>query len=144
MSKLIVRIVGGLGNQLFCFAAARRLAMVNNIELVLDDISGFLYDHDYQRSYQLDHFNITCRKATSAERLEPLQRLRRALKRKWNQRIPFAQRSYHVQEGVDFDSRLLNLKPEGTVYFEGYWQSEGKVRTTSKMWRPPCAKTCKS
>jgi hypothetical protein len=135
MSKLIVRIVGGLGNQLFCFAAARRLALVNNVELVLDDVSGFLYDHDYQRSYQLDHFNITCRKATSAERLEPLQRLRRALKRKWNQRIPFAQRSYLMQEGVDFDPRLLNLKPEGTVYLEGYWQSEDYFKDVTPTLR---------
>lgn len=135
MSKLIVRIVGGLGNQLFCYSAARRLALVNNVELVLDDVSGFLYDHDYQRSYQLDHFNISCRKATPAERLEPLQRLRRALKRKWNQRLPFAQRSYLVQEGVDFDPRLLDIKPEGTVYCEGYWQSEDYFKDVAPALR---------
>jgi NAD+ synthase (glutamine-hydrolysing) len=30
--KLIVRIKGGLGNQLFSYAAARRLALVNQAE----------------------------------------------------------------------------------------------------------------
>ncbi len=47
--KLITRIFGGLGNQLFCYATARRLALANNAELVLDDVSGFAYDAVYQR-----------------------------------------------------------------------------------------------
>jgi hypothetical protein len=50
--------------------------------------------------------------------------VRRTLKRRWNQRLPFAQRAYLVQAGIDFDPRLLHLKPQGTVYLEGYWQSE--------------------
>lgn len=122
--KIIPRIFGGLGNQLFCYAAARRLALVNNAELVLDDVSGFVRDHVYQRRYQLDHFNIPCRKATPAERLEPLSRLRRYLKRAMNRRRPFQERSYIQQVGIDFDPRLLAVKPRGTVYLEGYWQSE--------------------
>jgi len=32
--KVITRIQGGLGNQLFCYSAARRLAVINNVELV--------------------------------------------------------------------------------------------------------------
>lgn len=123
-SKIIARVVGGLGNQLFLYAAARRLALVNHAELVLDDVSGFVRDHQYQRRYQLDHFNIPCRKSTTAERLEPFARVRRYLKRRWHQRLPFEQRRYLVQEGVDFDPRLLAFKPCGTVYLEGYWQSE--------------------
>ena len=124
MTKIVVRVFGGLGNQLFCYAAASRLSLVNNVELVLDGVSGFAYDAAYQRHYQLDHFNIPCRKATAAERLEPFPRLRRANQRKWNQRLPFEKRAYLVQEGVDYDPRLLHFKPQGTVYLEGYWQSE--------------------
>ena len=123
-SKIISRIIGGLGNQLFCYAAARRLALVNHVELVLDDVSGFAYDHVYQRHNQLDHFNIPCRKATGAERLLPFSRLRRYILRRWKQRKPFEQRSYLVQTCIDFDPRLLHFKPKGTVYLEGYWQSE--------------------
>jgi len=123
-AKLIPRIFGGLGNQLFCYVAARRLALVNNAELVLDDVSGFAYDTVYQRNYQLDYFNIPCRKATAVERLEPFSRPRRSLRRRWNKHLPFEQRAYLVQEGVDYDPRLLNFKPQGTVYLEGYWQSE--------------------
>ena len=134
-SKLVARILGGLGNQLFIYSAARRLALVNSAELVLDNISGFTYDKVYKRSYQLDHFNIPCRKANAAERLEPFCRLRRALLRKWNQRKPFAHRSYLVQEGIDFDPRLLHFKPQGTFYMEGYWQSEGYFKDVEETIR---------
>jgi hypothetical protein len=122
-NKIIPRIIGGLGNQLFCYAAARRLALVNNAELVIDDVSGFARDC-YHRQYQLDHFSIPCRKATPAERLEPFLRVRRYLLRALNRRRPFEERTYIQQEGMDFDPRLLHVKPRGTTYLEGYWQSE--------------------
>lgn len=124
MAKVIVRVFGGIGNQLFCYAAARRLAFVNNAELVIDDVSGFKYDKKYRRRYQLDHFNIPCRKATPAERLEPFSRVRRYLLKLINRHLPFEKRNYIQQEGLDFDPRLLNFKVRGTVFLEGYWQSE--------------------
>ena len=134
-TKLIPRIVGGLGNQLFCYAAARRLSLANKAELVIDDVSGFGRDHDYQRSYQLDHFNIPCRKATAAERLEPLSRFRRYLKRRFNRHLPFEARTLVQQEGIDFDARLLHVKPRGTVYLEGYWQSEDYFKDVEETIR---------
>jgi hypothetical protein len=125
MTKIIPRIFGGIGNQLFIYAAARRLALVNNAELVLDDVSGFVRDHVYQRQYQLDHFNISCRKATPSERLEPFDRIRRYLKRSINKRFrSFKNRSFIEREGIDFDPRLLSVKPKGCIYLEGTWQSE--------------------
>jgi len=133
--KIIPRLFGGIGNQLFIYAVARRLALVNHAELVLDDISGFVLDHAYQRHYQLDHFSIPCRKATAAERLEPFTRVRRYLKRSWNQHLPFAQRSYLVQEGIDYAPRLLQFKPQGTVRLEGYWQSEDYFKDVAATLR---------
>ena len=136
MSKLIPRLFGGLGNQLFIYAAVRRLALMNHAELVLDDVSGFTHDMVYQRHYQLDHFSIPCRKATPAERLEPFSRLRRKVLRSWNQRKPFEQRAYLTQDfNIDFDPRLLRVKPRGTVYLEGYWQSEGYFKDVADTIR---------
>ena len=124
MSKVIVRIKGGLGNQLFCYAAARRLALVNNAELVIDDVTGFACDYRYKRSYMLDHFNIKARKATPSERFEPFARYRRALIKYLSRRKAFKERQYIEQEGMNFDERLLILKVQGAVYLDGYWQSE--------------------
>jgi len=122
--KVIVRVFGGLGNQLFCYAAARRLAIVNDAELVIDHVSGFKYDYTYKRTYQLDKFNIPCRLAIPAERLEPFSRIRRAFLKRLEKKRPLKKRRYIVQDGMDFDRRILDLRVKKNVYLEGYWQSE--------------------
>ena len=125
MMKVVVRLVGGIGNQLFCYAAARRFALMHNAELVVDNVSGFTRDYTYKRDFQLGHFNIPCREATAAERLEPFARYRRYFKRRLNERRPFEKRDFIVQDGVDFDPRLLQVHFCDVIYMEGYWQSEG-------------------
>ncbi len=122
--RVILRIRGGLGNQLFAYAAARRLAIKNNAELLIDNVSGFQFDTTYQQRYQLDHFNIGAKLASPQDRLVPFPRVRRYLKRWFNQRIPFERRCYIQQQGNAFDPRLLNIKPRGDLHLEGYWQSE--------------------
>ena len=123
-TKVITRIKGGLGNQLFCYAAARQLALVNNAEIVIDNVTGFVRDRQYRREFQLDRFNIQARKATPFERMEPFERYRRGLAKFIARRKPFYQRAYIEQEGLDFDSRLLDFEVKGTVYLDGLWQSE--------------------
>jgi len=135
MSKLIVRIRGGLGNQLFCYAAARRLALVNQAELVIDDVTGFCRDSLYRRKYMLDHFAIPVRKATAAERLEPFERYRRGIKKFISRQKAFQNRSYIEQEGIENDPRLLEFKPDGTVYLDGLWQSEGYFKDVEQAIR---------
>jgi len=123
--KVVVRLKGGLGNQLFCYASARRLAWANDAELVLDAVSGFKYDYRYRRSYALGPFQIPARLATHAEQLEPFGRLRRFFARKISAHKPLDQRRYIQQIGVEFDSRILNLHlQEGTTYFDAFGQSE--------------------
>ena len=51
--RVFVRLTGGIGNQMFIYAAARRLAHLNNAELVLDNVSGFAMDRIYKRYYQI-------------------------------------------------------------------------------------------
>jgi hypothetical protein len=133
--KVIVRIKGGLGNQLFCYANARRLALANNAELVIDDVTGFVRDRQYYHQYVLDHFHISVRKATPAERLEPFERYRRGIMKWLSRRKPFAERQYVEQEGLDFDERLLTLKVRETLYLDGLWQSEGYFKGVESVIR---------
>lgn len=134
---------GGLGNQLFCYAAARRLALVNNAELVIDDVSGFKRDFQYHQKYVLDNFHIQARKASRAERLEPFERYRRGVKKWIWRRRPFGGRRYLEQEGYGFDERLLWLKINGSLYLDGYWQSENYFKDVEETirkdlkFRPP-------
>ena len=93
MSKrLIAQIKGGIGNQLFCYASARRLALMNDAELVIDTISGFSADHLYKRQYSLDIFHIDASKATPWQRMEPFGRLRRGIKRRLNRALPLSKK----------------------------------------------------
>lgn len=124
MGKVIVRIRGGLGNQLFCYAAARRLSLVNNAELVIDDVTGFLRDYKYRRKYSLNPFHINVRKATPWERLEPFERYRRGLAKWISRKKPFHSRRYIEENDTAFDSRLLHLKINGTIYLDGLWQDD--------------------
>lgn len=135
MNKIIVRIKGGLGNQLFCYTAARRLAVVNNAELVIDDATGFTRDLRYQRQYSLDHFCIPVRKATSNEKLEPLERYRRGVMKLLSIKKPFSERTYLEQEGLDFDNRLLKLEVKKTLYLDGLWQSEKYFKDVQEVIR---------
>lgn len=123
--KLIARIKGGLGNQLFCYAAARRLALINDAELVIDNITGFQRDFEYRRNYALDNFNISARKANPSELLEPLSLFRRKIFKFRESFKPFMLRSYIFQEFPDFDIRLLEKKIFKNSVIDGLWQSEG-------------------
>ena len=134
-NKVITRIKGGLGNQLFCYAAARRLALVNNAELVIDDVSGFVRDVTYRRSYALDRFKMPARKATPRERMKPFERYRRGLAKFMARRQPFYRRRYIERQGMDFDRRLLHLQVKGTVYLDGVWQSEGYFKDVEERIR---------
>jgi hypothetical protein len=134
-AKLIVRIKGGLGNQLFCYAAARRLALANEAEQVIDDVTGFARDRAYRRQYMLDRFRISARKATPHERMEPFERYRRGLAKYLARRRPFHRRRYVEQDGIEFDERLLTYKVRGAVYLDGLWQSEGYFQDVAPVIR---------
>ncbi|MBU4376147.1 MAG: alpha-1,2-fucosyltransferase [Candidatus Omnitrophica bacterium] len=135
MAKIIVRMKGGLGNQLFSYAAARRLALVNNAELVIDDVTGFARDCRYSRQYMLGRFSIPVRKATPAEQLWPFERCRRGVMKYLSRRKQFEKRSYLEQEGIDFDARLLNAAVKGTLYLDGLWQSENYFKDVEETIR---------
>jgi hypothetical protein len=124
MKKLIVRIKGGLGNQLFCYAAARRLSWFNNAELVLDHVSGFVRDIEYKRKFRLDGFSISARLLTKQEQRKQFERIRRGITKLVNRCIRFEQRSYIEQASPDFDPRLMNLKLKASsTVIDGLWQS---------------------
>lgn len=110
---------GGLGNQLFCYAAARALSIRNGSKLKIDHISGFINDIEYKRTYRLDNFNIPCEKISkpySQYKLKILRLLARYLK--------IGEKHYIQQKKIDYDPDLIKLKVNNDLYVEGYWQSE--------------------
>ncbi|MFN8447793.1 MAG: hypothetical protein U0521_04155 [Anaerolineae bacterium] len=62
---IIIQLLGGLGNQMFQYAAARRLAYEKSVPLRLDIRE---YAGNPERAYKLNHFN-TAGEIASAEEL---------------------------------------------------------------------------
>lgn len=121
---VITRLIGGLGNQLFQYAAGRRLAHVHGAELKMD-LSG-LSNPGYRtvRHYELESFGVKQAFATSKELekfTQPYSPLTRILNRITRRSIRLPE-SYIREAHYHFDMRILDM-PDG-VYLDGYWQSE--------------------
>ncbi len=97
---IIVKLTGGLGNQLFQYALGRKLSLLNNTELCLD-ISH--YENDPKRTYELGPFAIKARIISTAEIAQVKPTI---IKEKY----------FHVDETI--------LQAKDNSYLDGYWQSE--------------------
>jgi hypothetical protein len=118
---------GGIGNQLFMYAMARRLALKNRVPLYLETGSGFDGDF-FRRNYGLDRFQIVGEEV----KRERHSQLRRRTAIAINALLPFRHRWFFREpdEGPNagpcagFDRRILNLRVARPVFLEGYWQEE--------------------
>jgi hypothetical protein len=119
---IIVRIIGGLGNQMFQYAAGRRLAAIHNTALKLD-ISDFA-DYNLHR-YGLSVFNIKESFATPEEVQLLKESESGSLKKMFENllRRPSKLEKTHIRETqYHFDPQILALP--NSIYLDGYWQSE--------------------
>ncbi|MFN5428787.1 MAG: hypothetical protein ACK5BO_12185, partial [Bacteroidota bacterium] len=122
---IVVRLYGGLGNQLFTYAAAKRLSIFNNCKLYIDAGSGFFRDHKYKRSYQLDAFEITSPTATWGSFFGFIITYSRKIIESVSEKLYTPNKVIIHQKKVSFDADLLTLQITKPVLFEGFWQSEG-------------------
>lgn len=119
---IIVKLMGGLGNQMFQYALGRSLAVRNSGELKIDKADYKTYKlHDYGLGVFKINENFSDNKECDKMKFEKYgiieQTVRKILgkkRRKTN--------SYIVEKGFRFDPEILTLA--GDKYLEGYWQSE--------------------
>ena len=122
---IIATLWGGIGNQLFIYAANRRLSVKSGFNLYLDDESGFLMDRKYKRSNQLDNFLLPFYNENKfLESKKKINHFERNIKKQVNKILPLNYRNYLIQNRIDFDNRILKIKPSRSLRIEGYWQSE--------------------
>jgi len=119
---IIVKLKGGLGNQLFQYAAGFRLASMRNAELKLD-LSEFENPrHRTPRSYELGVFEISAERALAEDVASLSRSAKRAIQRWIAKYLRYSTEAGGTERHFHFDPKILSLGDD--VILDGYWQSE--------------------
>jgi len=131
---IIVKLSGGLGNQLFQYALGRHLAHVHGTTLKFD-VSGF--QEGGKRQYALAHFRMTAEFASQQEVNALTGYHPGPVKRVVDRFLPRVDRraKTHVCEGKSFRFKRRILSLPDKLYVDGYWQSEKYFRDIAEIIR---------
>lgn len=129
---MVFHLMGGLGNQMFAYAAARSLALSRNLDVVYD------FDCPYKHityKYELDIFNLvpSWREATGNElrRVKPKRGLIRRLYLLLGQNpAPF-----FIKETKEFTFNEDLYTCKDPAYLSGFWQAHGYVQRCENQIR---------
>jgi hypothetical protein len=121
---VISHLTGGLGNQLFQYAAARSLSLHHGVELHLDISSFFkekLPESELPRNFELYSFKGITEPIISKEKIEDIfpSPKEKSLLQKI---LPRYRRDVYKQPYFHFDRNFFRSKKQ--VYLKGGWQSE--------------------
>jgi hypothetical protein len=134
---IVVKLQGGLGNQMFQYAAGRCLSEKYKTDLKLD--LSFLLDRTPRedfvfRDYDLDIFDIHPKLASSSEivsfgKPHRVSRTIYSFKRVINSKLP----EYLCEYPFGFDPRFFRTSENAYLY--GYWQSERYFKAIESIIR---------
>ena len=126
MRKVTVRLVGGLGNQLCCYAFGRAIAEQNRAVLEVDCESGYWSD-PLQRQYLLDDFpslRVNKKRLPTGNLGRRLFKLRLKIGASASRALPLPLR-FVVMEGrrKQYQEGIHRTLYRTQPYFVGYWAS---------------------
>lgn len=141
--SVIVEVKGGVGNQMFQYAAARALSLELGAELVIEKRLGFILDRQYRRDFELDHFQISYTSSTLRDSLPFLvDRFKSIFARRIShKRVSENSTNYLFERDLHFVDQV-NMTPTKRRYrLAGYYQDpmyfESHRETILKELTPP-------
>jgi hypothetical protein len=121
---IVTALNGGLGNQLFQYALARRLAYERKTRFRVD--ASIYVDSSQYRTFQLKCFKVNVSPITDSEIKKFWGWRNLPYIGKWYEsaesRKPYYKRTIVQEQDVKFDENILKVGAH--VYLQGYWQSE--------------------
>jgi len=114
---IIIRLKGGLGNQLFGYALGRALSSKGHA-VKFDCLTGFERDYRYRRTFELDWL------LDDKEKLNNKGFLARFFSYIIFKTIQFTRISYIGNSEARFDLDILKLTKNKFYYLDGYWFGE--------------------
>jgi len=129
---IVVNLIGGLGNQMFQYATARRLAEKHSTILKIDVSEFELYK---LHRYSLHCFNIWeyLADSTEIEKLVP-EKHKKSIAKKFKLLLNLKNNKSILKEKYFYFDPLV-LEASDNVYIDGYWQSEKYFEGISKTIR---------
>ena len=135
--------MGGLGNQMFQYAAGKALSIRNKSDFYVDTYSGFYRDKIYKRTYELNFFNITVKKSGFLNHLRYLiEKLKSKIFDSSNKfKNSFFLWTSLIESELSYSQLVFDYKITGNTWMHGYWQSEKYFHDISniisKEFMPP-------
>ncbi|MBN8702667.1 MAG: alpha-1,2-fucosyltransferase [Bacteroidetes bacterium] len=130
---IVVKLMGGLGNQLFQYAAAKSLAIKHRVDFKFD--LSFLNENPNgaytKRNYELSVFNIN-EKFVSESELAKIKKIRDSkLLRNLSYKFPNLFSTYYGKETKHSFNEQFKHFPANT-YLDGFWQSENYFKDVAQ------------
>ena len=130
--QVITFIRGGIGNQMFIYAAARRISIKNDAKLVL--VSDLFKNESHGRHFLLDMFTISAEVSTIDNTGRPYNQATHRLAKKLDRYLyPLSKHYPHyliektkntLGKRTPVDPRVLTVRVKDYLYVDGFFQNE--------------------